>query len=75
MLIKSAGLALYLSLGSAQTLFNPSACVANSGITTFAACYQLYDTFSTCSAFAAASEPKAYYGCYCNQKYFNLIYG
>ena len=59
---------------NAQTVPNASRCVANSGITAFPACQYVYNDFSTCSAYAAASSASQYYNCYCQQKFFNALF-
>ena len=56
-----------------QTLPNPSRCVANSNVTSFSACSSWYDTFSTCSAYAASSQAYSYYNCYCQQRMLDAI--
>lgn len=58
----------------AQTLPNPSRCVADSGVTAFPACSYMYGQFSICSSYAAVSDAYNFYNCYCEQKYFNAIY-
>jgi hypothetical protein len=63
-----------VDVAKAQTVPNPSRCVANSGVTAFPACEYVYNEFSTCSAYAAASSAYQYFNCYCQQKYFNALF-
>jgi len=60
-----------LQLIVAQSVYDPAQCVSGSGVTTFANCNYLDNELLKCGS----EPPTSFIPCYCNQAYFNAIFG